>query len=163
MTKLNKAKYYAEKQVENHAVYIWSGQGEKLRKVSAPKVAEMETSSDNAARVIKFIYNHLKTFNRNTRVFDCSGLICCILIYAGVLSCGSDYTAKELYCKWDPVNDLDDLQAGDLVFKTDGNGIINHVGFVTTGLDVIEAKGRDYGIIRGPFNSKWELACRPVY
>lgn len=162
MTKLNKAKYYAEKQVENHAVYIWSGQGEKLRKVTAPKVAEMETSEDNAARVIKYIYNHLKLFNKNTRVFDCSGLICCILIYAGVLSRGSDYTAKELFNKWDAVN-WGEVQPGDLVFKTDGHGVINHVGFVTTGNDVIEAKSRDYGIIRAPFSSKWELACRPIY
>ena len=162
MNKLAKAKYYAEKQVENHAVYVWSGQGEKLKKLTAIKIAIMETCAENAARVMKYIYNHIKSFNKNTRIFDCSGLICCILIYAGVLPRSADLTASSLYNLFDKI-DIKSIQPGDLVYKTDGHGNINHVGFVSSNLEVIEAKGRDYGIIKSPFNDKWELANRPLY
>lgn len=162
MTKIEKAIYYANKQVENHSVYVWSGQGQKLRKLKTLQLAMMETSAENAARVIKYIFYSLKLFNKNTKVFDCSGLICCLLIYAGVLSKGSDYTAADLYPMFDRVP-ISKAQAGDLIYKTDGSGKIVHVGLcVETGY-CIEAKGRDYGVVRSRIDSTWKLANRPNY
>ena len=162
MTKIEKAIYYANTQVENHSVYVWSGQGQKLRKVKAEQVAMMETSAENAARVMKYIFMNLKFFNKNTRVFDCSGLICCLLIYAGVLSKGSDYTAADLYPMFDRIA-ISKVQAGDIIYKTDSSGKIVHVGLcVETGY-CIEAKGRDYGVVRSRIDSTWKLANRPNY
>ena len=162
MTKIEKAIYYANKQVENHAVYIWGGQGQKLRKIEALELTMMETSAENAARVIKYIFNNLKFFNKNTRVFDCSGLICCLLIYAGVLSRGSDYTAADLYPMFDRVP-ISKAQTGDLIYKTDKSGKIVHVGLCVESGYCIEAKGRDYGVVRSRIDSTWKLANRPNY
>ena len=162
MTKIEKAIYYANKQVDNHSVYVWSGQGQKLRKVKALQLAMMESSAENAARVIMYIFCNLKFFNKNTRVFDCSGLICCLLIYAGVLSKGSDYTAADLYPMFDRVP-ISKVQPGDLIYKTDSSGKIVHVGICVEIGYCVEAKGRDYGVVRSRIDSTWELANRPNY
>ena len=161
MTKLDKAIYYANRQIENRSVYVWSGQGEKLNKFKAVQLAKMETSADNAARVIKFIFNHLKEFNSKTKVFDCSGFICCMLIYAKVLSKGSDASAAQLYTMYERVA-IGNRQAGDLVYKSE-NGSIVHVGFVLDPNTIIECKGRDYGVVKTKFDSAWKLCNRPTY
>lgn len=162
MNKIEKAIYYANKQVENHSVYVWSGQGQKLRKVKAEQLAMMESNAENAARVIKYIFNNLKLFNKNTRVFDCSGLICCALIYAGVLSKGSDYTAADLYPMFDRIT-ISKAHPGDLIYKTDSSGKIVHVGLCVEIGYCVEAKGRDCGVVRSRIDSTWKFANRPNY
>lgn len=162
MGKLDKALYYARKQVEHCSPYVWGGQGEKLSKLTALKLAQMETSADNAARVIKFIFNHLKLFDKHTKIFDCSGLICCILIYAGVLKAGSDYTAAGLYGKFNKIL-IAARRAGDLIYKTDGSGSITHVGICLSDTEVVEAKGRDYGVVISTIDGSWTRANRPEY
>ena len=122
----------------------------------------METSADNAARVIKFIYSHLKLFDKHTKIFDCSGLICCVLIYAGVLPKGSDYTAAGLYDKFNKIMFVA-RRAGDLIYKVDNSGNVTHVGICISDSEVIEAKGRDYGCIISQINDSWTRANRPEY
>ena len=161
MGKLDKALYYARKQVEHCSVYVWSGQGEKLRKLTALTLAMMETSADNAARVIKFIFTHLKSFDKHTKIFDCSGLICCALIYAGVLKAGEDLTAQGLYDRFNKIN-LNNRRAGDLLFKG-SPGSISHVGICISPTEIIEAKGRDYGVVISDIDSSWNRAARPDY
>ena len=162
MSKLDKALYFARKQVEHSSPYVWGGQGEKLAKLTAPRLAQMETSADNAARVIKFIYSHLKLFDKHTKIFDCSGLICCALIYAGVLPKGSDYTAAGLYDKFNKIMFVA-RRAGDLIYKLDSSGNVTHVGICISDSEVIEAKGRDYGCIISQINDSWTRANRPEY
>ena len=162
MSKLDKALYFARKQVEHSSPYVWGGQGEKLAKLTALRLAQMETSADNAARVIKFIFNHLKLFDKQTKIFDCSGLICCALIYAGVLPKGSDYTAAGLYDKFNKIM-FAARRAGDLIYKLDSSGNVTHVGICISDSEVIEAKGRDYGCIISQINDSWTRANRPEY
>lgn len=161
MTKCEKALYYARKQVEHCGVYVWGGQGEKLAKLAVLTLCMMETSAENAARVIKFIFNHLKCFDKKTKIFDCSGLICCALIYAGALKAGEDLTAAGLYNRFTKVL-IANRRSGDLIFKTGDNGTITHVGIVD-GASVIEAKGRDYGVVISDIDNSWTLAARPTY
>ena len=162
MSKLDKALYFARKQVEHSSPYVWGGQGEKLAKLTAPRLAQMETSADNAARVIKFIFNNLKAFDKHTKIFDCSGLICCALIYAGVLPKGSDYTAAGLYDKFNKIM-FAARRAGDLIYKLDSSGNVTHVGICISDSEVIEMKGRDYGCIISQINDSWTRANRPEY
>lgn len=162
MSRLDKALYFARKQVEHSSLYVWGGQGEKLSKLTAPRLAQMETSADNAARVIKFIFNHLKMFDKHTKIFDCSGLICCALIYAGVLTKGSDYTAAGLYDKFNKIM-FAARRAGDLIYKLDSSGNVTHVGICISDSEVIEMKGRDYGCIITQINDSWTRANRPEY
>ena len=162
MGKLDKALYFARKQVEHSSPYVWGGQGEKLAKLTALRLAQMETSADNAARVIKFIFAHLKVFDKHTKIFDCSGLICCALIYAGVLPKGSDYTAAGLYDKFNKIM-FAARCAGDLIYKLDSSGNVTHVGICISDSEVIEMKGRDYGCIISQINDSWTRANRPEY
>ena len=55
MTRIEKAIYYVKQQISHKSPYVWGGQGEKLKKLTCNKLCQMETSADNAARVIKFI------------------------------------------------------------------------------------------------------------
>ena len=162
MSKLDKVLYFARKQVEHSAPYVWGGQGEKLAKLTAPRLTQMETSADNAARVIKFIFNHLKLFDKHTKIFDCSGLIFCALIYAGLLPKGSDYTAAGLYDKFNKIM-FAARRAGDLIYKLDSSGNVTHVGICISDSEVIEAKGRDYGCIISQISDSWTRANRPEY
>ena len=162
MTKLEKALYYARKQVEHVAPYVWSGQGEKLAKLTVMKLCIMETSADNAARVIKFIFNHLKLFDKHTKIFDCSGLVCCALIYAGVLGKRADFTAAGLYHTFTKIM-ISARRAGDLIYKEDSTGKIVHVGICINETEVIEMKGRDYGCIISKIDNSWTRANRPEY
>ena len=162
MDKLDKALYFARKQVEHSSPYVWGGQGEKLAKLTALRLAQMETSADNAARVIKFIYSHLKLFDKHTKIFDCSGLICCALIYARVLPKGSDYTAAGLYDKFNKIM-FAARRAGDLIYKLDSSGNVTHVGICISDCEVIEAKGRNYGCIISQIDDSWKRANRPEY
>lgn len=161
MGKLDKALYYARKQVEHCGVYIWGGQGEKLRKLTVLKLAQMESSAENAARVERFIYTHLKQFDKNTKCFDCSGLVVMALIYAGVLKAGEDLTAQQLYRRFNKVN-IKNRTVGDLLFKG-GPDTITHVGICISPTEIIEAKGRDYGVVISDIDATWERAARPEY
>ena len=59
MDKRSKAIYYAQRQVINHSIYVWSGQGQKLLKTLAIKIAEMETSTATGIeRSIQAHYSH---------------------------------------------------------------------------------------------------------
>ena len=160
MDKRSKAIYYAQRQVINHSIYVWSGQGQKLLKTLAIKIAEMETSTANVAVVMQFIFANLKNFNKKTKIFDCSGLIICALIYAGVLKKGFDTTADGLKNMFPAVSAA---QAGDLVFKVDSSGKAYHVGILQDVNTVIECKGRAYGVVYSKYTNDWNYAARPDY
>ena len=162
INRLEKTLYFARKQVEHCSPYVWGGQGEKLAKLPALKLAQMESSAENAARVEKYIYEHLKLFDKHTKIFDCSGLVCCALIYSGVLRAGEDYTAAGLYDKFNKIM-FAARRAGDLIYKADGSGKISHVGICISETEVIEMKGRDYGCIISTITDSWNRANRPEY
>ena len=159
MRQKEKAIYYAENQAKNGSVYLWSGQGEKVKSLTAVKIAKMENSEENAARVMKEIYKRNKQdlINKHTKAFDCSGLVIMALIYAGVLPKYYDSTAAGLANYFVDKTGTRNAKAGDLVFKWDNNRKIVHVGIITgSGRTVTEAKGRDYGVITSDYiYSEW--------
>ena len=161
MSRLDKTLYYARKQVEHSGVYVWSGQGQKLAKMTLIELAAMENSAENAGRVERFVYNHWKQFDKHTKVFDCSGLICCALIYGGVLPKNSDFTAQGLFNTFRNVS-INNRKAGDLIFK-ESSGAITHVGIVKDLATVIECKGREYGVVESVIDGSWTKAARPEY
>lgn len=57
----------------------------------------------------------------------------------------------------------DTLRIGDFVFKTNSTGRATHIGYVADNdLNVIEAKGRDYGVTKSPLKG-WSVYGRPPY
>lgn len=164
MTQKDKVLLYAKKQAGRCSPYVWSGQGQKVKNLTVVKLANMENSGANAGRVAEFIYNHRKSITKYSKIFDCSGLTICALIYAGVLPEGYDTTANGLYhnSEFLPIA-ISDKQPGDLIFKVDSDGNAYHVGIVSAPGMCIEAKGRAYGVVENRIDSVWNGCRRPIY
>ena len=57
------------------------------------------------------------------------------------------------------------LRVGDFVFKLDKTGKATHIGYVVdTDLNVIEARGRDAGVVKLPLTGNtWNAYGRPPF
>lgn len=166
MNKREKALYFCRNQVKNNSIYLWGGSGEKVKSLTAKKICTMETSEDNAKRVMAEIWKRVKnnTLTKHTKAYDCSGLQIKALQYAGVLPKGYDDTANGLLNYFDKIN-MKDIQAGDLIFKCYENGKAYHVAMYTgdgKGV-IIEAQGRDKGVVESVIDSNYTEARRPFY
>lgn len=163
MNKLEKVLHYANKQATRCSPYVWSGQGQKVRKLTVEDLAFMENSGANAGRVMEFIYNHRREITKDSKVFDCSGFVICALQYAGILPKDYDATADGLMKdSWFQKVNYCDRQPGDLIFKVEHEKAY-HVGLVTAAEMVTEAKGRAYGVIENRIDSVWTVCRRPEY
>lgn len=130
------------------SIYVWGAQGENVLAQPDPEawIRGKETSAANAQRAIN-LFNQRKLEGMNPILaYDCSGLIVNFLLENGVIK--SDRTAQMLY-------DLCDIkltqpeQAGDFCCRYDPERKrITHIGvYIGDGL-VIEAKGRDAGVVQ---------------
>ena len=128
--------------------YVWGAQGERVdNRADLEKwVRCKETSRANAERALAYIKKATKT---PLYAFDCSGLIVHWLRdIRGLID--SDINAQGLYrqCKQQGKLGAWQMQAGDLVFRYSfAVGKMGHVGvYVGNGM-VIEAQGRDAGVV----------------
>ena len=80
------------------------------------------------------------------------------LKYAGVLPADFDGTADNLFHRFP---DPKVMAAGDLVFKVTKQGVATHVGILKDLQTVIEAKGRDYGIVESKLDHSWNGVRSP--
>ena len=128
--------------------YVWGAQGERVdNRADLEKwVRRKETSRREADRALAYIKKATKT---PLYAFDCSGLIIHWLRdIRGLID--SDTNAQGLYrqCKQQGKLGAWQMQAGDLVFRYSfAVGKMGHVGvYVGNGM-VIEAQGRDAGVV----------------
>ena len=128
--------------------YVWGAQGERVdNRADLEKwVRRKETSRANAERALAYIKKATKT---PLYAFDCSGLIIHWLRdIRGLID--SDTNAQGLYrqCKQQGKLGAWQMQPGDLVFRYSfAKGKMGHVGvYVGNGM-VIEAQGRDAGVV----------------
>ena len=128
--------------------YVWGAQGERVdNRADLEKwVRRKETSRREADRALAYIKKAAKT---PLYAFDCSGLIIHWLRdIRGLID--SDANAQGLYrqCKQQGKLGAWQMQAGDLVFRYSfAVGKMGHVGvYVGNGM-VIEAQGRDAGVV----------------
>lgn len=155
----------AKAQVKYHSIYIWSAQGQKVKNLKVSKIRSMETSGANAARVFRRIADIMSQgfYSSSTRAFDCSGFICWLLVLIGLEIKGFDMTAAGLLNRYTRVLSLNDLQPADLVYKLDKDGHAVHVGLYIGGGMIIEAKGRDAGVVISTLTDSWTAGNRPNY
>lgn len=163
MMQLNLNDYisYLETQVINHSIYVWAAQGQGYNVISDEWIRKMETSEVNANRAIKFWHKQVDAgYGKVLRAFDCSGLGMCYLMSKMPII---DMTADRMYrdlCE--PITKAQ-LRRGDWVFKQDSTGKKTHVGYIVdSDLRVIEAQGRDAGVVKRSLGSnKWNCYGRP--
>lgn len=154
----------AKKLVKYHCIYLWSAQGQHVSKLTCAKIRKMELSDAETARVMRRIADIIAQgfYSSNTRAFDCSGLICWLLVKIGLEAKGFDLTANGLLNRYTRVLALADLMAGDLVYKLkDGKAV--HVGLYIGNGMIIEAKGRDTGVVISTLTDSWTAGNRPNY
>ena len=168
---------YLYKQVNTGAIYVRGAQGENLSEmgyeeavkwirrretVLRPNYAAHKDEYDrNADRAVAMFNKRLEDGFTDIRAFDCSGLIMHFLQnLTGI--CSKDMTAAGIYanlCTTKYSNPLEaELLPGDIVFRSGSSGI-THCGVYVGDNSVIEAKGRDYGVVKTVFSTgKWDLA-----
>ena len=160
---------YLEEQRNSGSIYVWGAQGQGGETISEAWIRRMETSRNNADRAIA-LWKRRKAEGKDAlRAFDCSGLI----VYffqnlKGVLK--SDTTANGLKGMCGQVPQAQ-LLPGDFVFRvyTSGTnkGKAYHVGVVVDAeKNIIEAKGRDDGVVKRPLNAEagyWNAYGRPGF
>ena len=122
--------------------YVWGAQGEMITGMADVErwIKKKETSDKNAKRAINFMNKAVKN---PLYAFDCSGLIMKFLMERGYAK--SDMSSRGLYSACEKI-DRSDLEPGDLVFRHNGQRI-HHVGVYVGDNMVIEAKGRDDGVV----------------
>ncbi len=155
---------YLNEQVKNHSVYVWGAQGQLGPAVNERWIRQVEPSEANANRAIAFWRKQCDAgFGDVLRAFDCSGLgMYWLQNVKGLLR--YDLSAHGMYNKCVKIT-KDRLRVGDFVFKVDKTGRATHIGYVVdTELNVIEARGRDAGVIKLPLTGNtWNAYGRPPF
>ena len=128
-------------------IYVWGGNGQT--EISAGWIRRMDTSETNAQRSIRFWEKQKAAGMTDLAAFDCSGLISRYLQDNGIVS--SKRNCDHLWAMCTPVTRAD-LRPGDLLFRS-RNGDMYHVGVYIGGGKVVEAKGRDDGVVLRGINA----------
>lgn len=155
---------YLEEQVKNHSIYVWGAQGQTTPTITEAWIKSKENSTENANRAINFWKRQVVLgYGGVLRAFDCSGLAMYYLQnLKGIYK--SDMTANSLMGKCEKIT-RGELKKGDWVFKTNSRGEATHIGYVVDdALSVIEAKGRDDGVVKRNIDAKsnyWNAFARP--
>lgn len=161
MASLNEFINYLETQYNNHSIYVWAAQGEGYPTITEEWIRKMETSGANATRAIAYWKKQCANgFGQVLKAYDCSGLGMAYMCQAFRLP---DMTAYGMYNNLCEPISKDQVRKGDWVFKK-SSGKISHIGYVVDdALNVIESKGRDYGVTKSSLysDSKWTVFGRP--
>ena len=159
---------YLKTQVQNGSIYVWGAQGQNHETISEDWIRRMETSQTNADRAIA-LWKKRKAAGKGEvlRAFDCSGLIMYFLQnQKGII--GYVTTGNGLKGLSQKIG-KEQLLPGDFVFRvyTSGasKGKAYHVGVVVDAeKNVIEAKGRDDGVVKRGIDVQagyWNYFGRP--
>ena len=155
---------YLENEVKNGSIYVWGGQGQKA---TVALIDRLETSEANKKTAKTLLKKRIRAGYTNVKAFDCSGLVTKAMDDTGIMKRGFDTTANGLkkYHVWQLKRW--ELKPGDLVFRVNGAGKAYHVGIVVDWeLNVIEARGRAYGVVKRALNasgkSYWNAYGRPI-
>ncbi len=123
-------------------IYVWGGNGQT--EISAAWIRRMDTSETNAQRSIGF-WERQKSYGiTELAAYDCSGLISRYLQDKGLVA--GKRNCNHLWSMCEPVARVQ-LIPGDLVFRR-RDGDAYHVGVYIGKGRVIEAKGRDDGVVQ---------------
>ena len=130
------------------AIYVWGANGEDLCQMLDPVkwISGKEDSATNYKRAVNLFEKRLAEGKNPIRAFDCSGLIYWALRTLCIIK-KKDISSRGLYKKCRKI-DESELQRGDLVFiYDDDSGKIVHVGAYVGDGYVIDARGRDVGVV----------------
>lgn len=165
---LNEFIAYLEEQVKNKSIYIWGGQGQQYPTLTEAWIRKKESGS-NLEKALKTYKAAVKAGKEKVmRAFDCSGLGMYWLYNLNKVM-KTDKTAHGMMGECTMIQ-KSHLKKGDWVFRVyksgDKKGRAYHIGYVVDDkLNVIEARGRAYGVVKRSLNasgtSYWNAFGRP--
>lgn len=157
MVKLSEFITYLLSHVDK-SIYIWGGQGQNLSDLTEHKIRNMETSSANANKAIA-MWKTRKNIP-GAKAFDCSGLGMYFL--QNMKGIYGDMTANDMKGLCNKLS-KSNLKKGDWVFKCYPTGKAYHIGYIVDdSLNVVEAQGRAYGVVKRPLSKGgWNAYGRP--
>lgn len=135
-------------------IYVWGGDGEAIDGKNDPEawIERHETSKANADRAVSLYRKRREKGISPIRAFDCSGYVYWALNELGLQK--TDVSSRGLYALCSYRSEADhggmtraDLLPGDLVFRHNGTRIV-HVGVFAGDGQVLEARGRDAGVVK---------------
>lgn len=160
---LNKFLEYLEEQVRNRSIYIWGGQGQGYPTVTEAWIKKKETGTNRTRALATYRAAVKAGYEKLLKVFDCSGLGAYWLYNEKHLIDG-DKNANGLMGMCTLIQKTH-VKRGDWVFKRYATGTKRayHIGYVVDdALNVVEARGRAYGVVKRPLaEGGWNAYGRP--
>lgn len=138
------------------SIYVWGAQGENVLAQPDPYgwiLAQEKNDETNAKRAYNLFLKRKSEGVNPILAYDCSGLIVAFLLDVGILK--GDRTAAALYSMCDvKMDNASNLRPGDFVCHYSAQkGYITHIGVYVGNSKIIEAKGRDYGVVETDIGS----------
>ena len=138
----------------DRAIYVWGANGEDLCQMTDPVkwISGKEDSAKDYKRAVQLFEKRTAAGINPIRAFDCSGLIYWALSTLGIIK--DDISSRGLYSKCRKIDETD-LVRGDRVFIYDDDACkIVHVGAYVGDGYVIDARGRDVGVVQTKLASR---------
>ena len=153
---------YLEGEVKKGSIYVLGAQGQRAPFAEEWLERREHGNADNVQRCRKLLRQRIRDGYSEPEIgaFDCSGLgMYWLQNVKGIYK--SDLNANGLKGKCERIS-RGEIRRGDWVFVTDGGGRAEHIGYVADDeLNVIEARGRDSGVIKGRMDGRWNYFGRP--
>ena len=141
--KLSEFNKYLDEQIGQP--YLWGGQGTLLTPSNYKSViAKHESDASNRAKVERFCEEQFASGATELRGYDCSGLG---MYYLQNLThtLPHDLSANGMMGLCELV---DEPKHGYWLFRVNEDGKATHIGYMVSDTDLIEARGRTYGVVR---------------
>lgn len=158
MSNTNNFKTYLEYSADGHSIYVFGAQGDDLTAMTPAEreafIRKREHGNEvNINRDLALYARKVAEGYEFIQAFDCSGLI---MYFLQNLTQAVDFdtTAQGIYniCDYHP--SLNELKPFDIVFNGSDEKHITHCGVYMGNNDVIEARGRDYGVVHSAFDKR---------
>lgn len=132
-------------------IYVWGGNGEEM---TPARIKRMENSDANYQRALA-LYNKKVAEGMDPVIgYDCSGLVSKFLQNEGIVTKKRNCRHLANMCvKVKELTDVSELERGDLLFRWNSKDSYYHVGVFISENEVIESKGRDYGVVEFAINA----------
>ena len=150
---------YLKVQVRNHSIYVWGAQGQKKPTITEEWIRKREKTKRNADRAIAHWKKEVREgYGDVLRAFDCSGLGVYFFLKHDLIDHDVNAEGLRKLCR---SIERSELREGDMVFRMNSGRAV-HVGYAINEDRVIEAKGRDVGVVESSAGG-WDRFGRPPF
>jgi cell wall-associated NlpC family hydrolase/SH3-like domain-containing protein len=159
--------FYKGQDTDGATIYIWKDYCSLTTSTGGPSTSL--STSGSAGTFIQLVSSKVgcpyiwgmdgQIISSGVQAFDCSGLVVWSLRSMNIIPKTADYTAAGLYEQLCVPIHKEELMAGDLIFRQ-ANGSINHVGIYIGNGEIVEARGKNYGVIRRALPNTFNLFGR---